>query len=69
MVAPEFALELAALNPDVRIELLAQAAVVERFGPLAGRPRVDTLNGSKYANMKELRFDAAGRRLESGICV
>lgn len=24
-----------------------------------GRPRVDTLNGSKRANMKELRFDAA----------
>jgi len=28
------------------------------FGPVAGRPRVDTLNGSKHANMKELRFDA-----------
>ena len=23
-----------------------------------GRPRVDTLNGSKHANMKELRFNA-----------
>ena len=23
-----------------------------------GRPRVDTLGGSKHANMKELRFDA-----------
>ena len=25
-----------------------------------GRPRVDTLNGSRHANMKELRFSAAG---------
>jgi hypothetical protein len=25
-----------------------------------GRPRVDTLTGSRHANMKELRFDAAG---------
>jgi hypothetical protein len=25
-----------------------------------GRPRVDTLQGSRYANMKELRFSAAG---------
>jgi hypothetical protein len=32
--------------------------VIERFGPQAGRPRVDTLKGSKNANMKELRFDA-----------
>ncbi len=27
--------------------------------PQLGRPRVDTLNGSSHANMKELRFDAA----------
>ena len=27
--------------------------------PQAGRPRVDTLNGSRHANMKELRFSAA----------
>lgn len=58
-VAPEFEPELAALPAEVRIELLAQARVIERFGPTAGRPRVDTLKGSKHANMKELRFDAA----------
>ncbi len=32
---------------------------LEQFGPLLGRPRVDTLKGSRHANMKELRFDAA----------
>ena len=37
---------------------MAQAHVVETFGPTIGRPRVDTLKGSKHANMKELRFDA-----------
>ena len=58
--APEFEPELLALLPEVLIELLAQAHVVERFGPTTGRPRVDTLKGSKHANMKELRFDAAG---------
>lgn len=40
-------------------ELLAQARLLAHFGPLLGRPRVDTLNGSSHANMKELRFDAA----------
>ena len=49
-----------ALTAEIRIELLAQTRVVERFGPTTGRPRVDTLKGSKHANMKELRFDAAG---------
>src|SRR6266852_4387330 len=59
-LAPEFEPELLALAAEVRIELLAQARVIERFGPTAGRPRVDTLKGSKHANMKELRFDAGG---------
>jgi hypothetical protein len=59
-LAPEFEPEIRALPAEVRIELLAQVRVVERFGPTAGRPRVDTLKGSKHANMKELRFDAEG---------
>jgi hypothetical protein len=58
--APEFDAELLALPAEVRNELLAQARVIEMFGPQARRPRVDTLNGSKHANMKELRFDAGG---------
>ena len=32
--------------------------MLEHFGPQLGRPYVDTLEGSKHANMKELRFDA-----------
>ena len=37
-------------------ELLAQGKVLEQFGPTLGRPHVDTLKGSRHANMKELRF-------------
>ena len=59
-LASEFEPELRALSADVRIELVAQARVIERFGPTTGRPRVDTLKGSRHANMKELRFDADG---------
>jgi hypothetical protein len=54
----EFDPEFDELAEEVQDELLAQAAVLERFGPMLGRPHVDTLNGSKHANMKELRFDA-----------
>ena len=33
--------------------------LLEVYGPKLGRPHVDTLNGSNFANMKELRFRAA----------
>lgn len=46
------------LPEAVQDELLAHARLLEEFGPHLGRPRVDTLNGSKHSNMKELRFDA-----------
>jgi len=44
---------------DVQDEILAHGKLLEQFGPQLGRPRVDTLKGSHYGNMKELRFDAA----------
>jgi hypothetical protein len=45
-------------SPDVQEELAALVLNLRERGPLLGRPQVDTLNGSKYANMKELRFHA-----------
>jgi len=39
---------------------LARIELLEQFGPQLGRPQADTLNGSRHANMKELRFRAAG---------
>jgi len=47
------------LPVDVQNEILAHGKLLAQFGPQLGRPRVDTLNGSRHANMKELRFDAA----------
>ena len=55
----EFDPEFDALPEAVQDELLAHAKLLEQFGPKLGRPRVDTLNSSRHANMKELRFDAA----------
>jgi hypothetical protein len=56
---PEFYSEFLELHNDVRLELLAKVALLEVFGPNLKRPHVDTLNGSSYANMKEIRFQAA----------
>ena len=36
-----------------------RSRLLREFGPQLGRPRVDTLNGSRHANMKEMRFRAA----------
>ena len=55
----DFDPEFDALPDDVQNELRAHALLLEQFGPQLGRPRVDTLKGSRHANMKELHFDAA----------
>jgi hypothetical protein len=54
-----FDAEFLQLPRAVQTGLAAKARLVESFGPLLGRPHVDTLKSSKHANMKELRFDAA----------
>lgn len=53
-----FETEFAALSLEVREALAASAGLLQFHGPLLGRPHADTLAGSAYANMKELRFVA-----------
>ena len=57
---PDFDPEFDALVPKVQDELLAHAKLLEAFGPTLGRPQADTLKASRHADMKELRFTAAG---------
>jgi len=47
--------EIIDLPTDVRVELLAHLVLLREKGFRLGRPEVDTLEGSKHANMKELR--------------
>jgi hypothetical protein len=54
----EFEQEFNALPLAVREASLAAARILVDLGPQLGRPLVDTLKGSKFANMKELRFTA-----------
>lgn len=57
-LADEFEHEFAELHRDVQDEILALSRLLQQFGPELSRPRVDTLNGSRFANFKELRFNA-----------
>lgn len=59
-ISQEFEPEFAELPEEVQDEILALSVLLQRFGPELGRPHVDTLKDSRYANMKELRFRAAG---------
>jgi hypothetical protein len=51
-----FVAEAATFTRAVQLEIAALAGLLRRFGPQLRRPHCDTLNGSKHANMKELRF-------------
>ena len=50
--------EFDVLPETVQDALLGAALLLQATGPMLGRPHVDTLSGSKHANMKELRFNA-----------
>jgi hypothetical protein len=58
-IGDEFKTEFDDLPEAVRDELLAKTRLLQQFGPQLGRPTIDTLNGSKHANMKELRFNVS----------
>ncbi len=57
----EFTEWLSDQEVEVRREILAARNVLAMHGPLLGRPRVDTVKGSKYSNMKELRVQCKGQ--------
>lgn len=53
----------AALTDDAKAEVIAKVNLLKLLGPALGRPHADTLNGSKHANMKELRGRTSGQVL------
>lgn len=57
-IGDEFEPEFDQFHEDVQTEILALARLLQQFGPQLKRPWADTLNGSRHANMKELRFSA-----------
>jgi hypothetical protein len=56
---PSFEAEFLDLPPAAQDELLAKTLLLQVSGPNLRRPHVDTLNGSRHPNMKEIRFNAA----------
>lgn len=50
-----------ALGDTDRANVIAGMLVLRQKGPLLSRPYADTVKGSIYANMKELRVQSKGR--------
>jgi hypothetical protein len=48
-----------------RANVLASMIVLQSQGPMLGRPHADTVNGSAYSNMKELRVQSKGQPLRA----
>ncbi|WP_305682545.1 type II toxin-antitoxin system RelE/ParE family toxin [Bosea sp. (in: a-proteobacteria)] len=48
------------LESGVRVEIAAKISLLQQVGPTLGRPHADTLKGSAYPNMKELRVQIGG---------
>lgn len=55
LVTPEFEEWFATLGQADRRGLDVKIRVLEQLGPRLGRPHADTVDGSRHANMKELR--------------
>lgn len=49
------------LNESEQTSVAVGVEKLELFGPALGRPHVDTLEGSRHANMKELRIQHGGQ--------
>jgi len=45
-----------AQEEESKVVINAKIIVLSEFGPNLGRPYVDTIKGSKYTNLKELRI-------------
>jgi hypothetical protein len=53
----DFVPEFRALAETVQDEIAALVEKMQVIGPMMKRPATDTLDGSRFSNMKELRFE------------
>jgi len=51
----------ASLDQKGQAEVMAKVELLKLLGPRLSRPHADTLNGSRHANMKELRADTSDK--------
>jgi hypothetical protein len=50
-------------NSEAATEIIAVVSLLREYGPRLSRPHADTLNGSRFPNMKELRVRTASAQI------
>lgn len=60
-VSDEFVVWYDSLNEQEGVSVDCAVDMLAEYGPTLGRPFADTLTGSKFANLKELRVQHLGR--------
>lgn len=60
MLDEDFEEWLLAQTSSVRVGIASHIGLLAKFGPMLGRPQVDTLQGSTLPNLKELRVQLQG---------
>jgi len=53
------------LGDSDRVNVIAGMLLLQEIGPHLSRPYADTVNGSKFTNMKELRIQSKGDPLRA----
>ena len=62
--SPEFGIWFTSsdeLDENAREDIVALVRVLQNIGPVLGRPYVDSVQGSRLSNLKELRVQSKGR--------
>ncbi len=57
---PEFVEWLENQQPELRKDIIRLLEILSQAGPILGRPKADTIKGSKFSNLKELRLNHRG---------
>ncbi len=57
----EYGIWFESLDPDAQDAIAAKVGVLKAVGPSLGRPAVDSIKGSRFPNMKELRVKSQKR--------
>lgn len=60
LMHPDFEAEFDDFSDDVQEAILEKIRFLEEFGPMLRRPHAETLKGSYYSKMKELRLNEHG---------
>lgn len=68
MFTPRFDSWLLEQEERMQEKILADLVNLATYGPKLSRPYADTVKGSKYLNMKELRINYTGRPIRVLFC-